>query len=46
MGFSAAMNVLMLTGSIYMLQAYDRVLSSGPIATLVGRTGHLGECRI
>lgn len=36
MGFSAIINVLMLTGSVYMLQVYDRVLSSGSIPTLVG----------
>lgn len=35
-GFSALINVLMLTGSVYMLQVYDRVLSSGSIPTLVG----------
>lgn len=35
-GFSAIINVLMLTGSIYMLQVYDRVLSSGSVPTLVG----------
>lgn len=34
--FSAVINVLMLTGSIYMLQVYDRVLSSGSVATLQG----------
>ncbi|MFM9975260.1 MAG: type I secretion system permease/ATPase, partial [Beijerinckiaceae bacterium] len=34
--FSACINILMLTGSIYMLQVYDRVLSSRSIATLVG----------
>ena len=33
--FSAVINVLMLTGSIYMLQVYDRVLSSGSVSTLV-----------
>lgn len=32
--FSAAVNVLMLTGPMFMLQVYDRVLSSGSIATL------------
>ncbi|MGV8954173.1 MAG: type I secretion system permease/ATPase [Cypionkella sp.] len=34
--FSSIINVLMLTGSIYMLQVYDRVLSSGSVPTLVG----------
>lgn len=34
--FSTAVNLLMLTGSIYMLQVYDRVLSSKSIPTLVG----------
>ena len=34
--FSAVINVLMLTGSIYMLQIYDRVLSSRSVSTLVG----------
>ncbi|MFZ3583940.1 type I secretion system permease/ATPase [Loktanella sp. DJP18] len=33
---SALINVLMLTGSIYMLQVYDRVLASGSVPTLVG----------
>ncbi len=33
--FSALVNVLMLTGSIYMLQVYDRVLPSRSIPTLV-----------
>ena len=32
--FSAAINILMLTGPLYMLQVYDRVLSSGSVATL------------
>lgn len=32
---SAAINVLMLTGSVYMMQVYDRVLSSGSVPTLV-----------
>lgn len=35
-GFSAIINVLMLTGSVYMLQVYDRVLSSGSVPTLIG----------
>lgn len=34
--FSALVNLLGLTGSIYMLQIYDRVLSSRSIPTLVG----------
>lgn len=34
--FSAAINILMLTGSVYMLQIYDRVLPSGSRATLLG----------
>ena len=33
--FSTLLNVLMLTGSIYMLQVYDRVLSSGSVPTLM-----------
>lgn len=36
--FSGALNVLALTGSIYMLQLYDRVLPSRSIETLVGLT--------
>ena len=36
LAFSAVINVLMLTGSIYMLQVYDRVLSSGSVPTLLG----------
>lgn len=36
--FSAAINVLALTGSIYMLQLYDRVLPSHSVPTLVGLT--------
>ncbi|WP_371170620.1 type I secretion system permease/ATPase [Aliiroseovarius sp. 2305UL8-7] len=34
--FSAVINLLMLTGPLYMLQVYDRVLSSGSVATLQG----------
>lgn len=33
--FSACVNLLMLTGPLYMLQVYDRVLGSGSEATLV-----------
>ncbi|WP_441512577.1 type I secretion system permease/ATPase [Bosea sp. TAF32] len=33
--FSALVNVLMLTGSLYMLQVYDRVLPSRSVPTLV-----------
>ncbi len=32
--FSAFINVLMLTGPLYMLQVYDRVLASGSMSTL------------
>jgi ATP-binding cassette subfamily C protein len=35
---SAAMNVLALSGSVYMLQVYDRVLPSHSVPTLVGLT--------
>ena len=36
--FSMAVNALMLTGPIYMLQVYDRVLGSGSEETLVALT--------
>jgi ATP-binding cassette subfamily C protein len=35
---SGLINVLMLTGSFYMLEVYDRVLPSRSIPTLVGLT--------
>jgi len=35
MVFSCAINLLMLTGPIFMLQVYDRVLTSGSIPTLM-----------
>jgi len=34
--FSALINLLMMTGPVYMLQVYDRVLSSGSVQTLFG----------
>lgn len=36
--FSLFINVLLLTGSLYMLQIYDRVLSSHSIGTLIALT--------
>ena len=33
--FSAVINILALTGSLFMLQIYDRVLPSGSMPTLV-----------
>jgi ATP-binding cassette subfamily C protein EexD len=36
--FSAAINVLMLVPVIYMLQVYDRVMSSGSLSTLTSLT--------
>lgn len=37
-GFSLFVNVLMLTGPLYMLQVYDRVLASQSVPTLVALT--------
>ncbi len=34
--FSAVSNILMLTGSIFMLEVYDRVLPSRSVPTLIG----------
>lgn len=34
--FSGIVNILMLSGSLYMLQVYDRVLPSRSVATLIG----------
>ncbi len=36
---SATVNILALTGSFYMLQVYDRVLTSHSVPTLIGLTG-------
>ncbi|MEY3083632.1 MAG: hypothetical protein RJA94_3617, partial [Pseudomonadota bacterium] len=36
--FSGVINVLALTGAIYMLQVYDRVIPSRSIPTLIGLT--------
>lgn len=36
--FSGIINILMLTGSFYMLEVYDRVLPSGSVPTLIGLT--------
>lgn len=38
-GFSLFINLLMLTGPLYMLQVYDRVLASQSVPTLVALTG-------
>src|SRR5215475_1770668 len=34
--FSGVINILMLSGSVYMLQVYDRVIPSRNLATLFG----------
>ena len=33
--FSAVLNILALTGAVFMLQVYDRILPSGSVQTLV-----------
>jgi ATP-binding cassette subfamily C protein len=42
MAFSALVNLLMLTGPVFMLQVYDRVLASRSEATLVALFGLVG----
>ena len=37
--FSAVVNLLMLTGALYMLQVYDRVLMSRSVPTLIALSG-------
>lgn len=37
--FSGLINLLMLTGPLFMLQIYDRVLTSGSVPTLIGLFG-------
>ena len=37
--FSVFVNLLMMTGPLYMLQVYDRVLGSRSVATLIALTG-------
>ncbi len=44
--FSAIINLLMLSGSFYMLQVYDRVLSSRSIPTLIGISALLFACYV
>lgn len=40
--FSMIINLLALTGPLFMLQVYDRVLSSGSVETLIGLTVLMG----
>lgn len=41
---SLAVNLLMLSGPLFMLQVYDRVLASGSVPTLVGLTTIVAAC--
>ncbi len=41
-GVSAIINALMLTGSVFMLEVYDRVLPSRSVSTLVALCGMAG----
>ena len=40
--FSGVVNLLTLSGSLYMLQVYDRVIPSRNIATLLGLSAIVG----
>jgi PrtD family type I secretion system ABC transporter len=42
--FSCVVNVLMLTGPLFMLQVYDRVLTSGSVPTLLALTAIVLLC--
>jgi ATP-binding cassette, subfamily C, type I secretion system permease/ATPase len=42
--FSFLINLAMLTGPLFMLQVYDRVLPSGSVPTLVALAGLAGVC--
>ena len=42
--FSCVVNVLMLTGPLFMLQVYDRVLTSGSVPTLLALTAIVLVC--